>query len=127
MHDVRGAEIRNDVCTGDIFMRSREKRRYPRVNMEDQRGEGLLKGSVCVKILNISGGGMQFEVSTPLRPGALYDLKADLTGLPFGAQVVVTRCVATGAVQDGRGGRIIVYRAGAAIVQISESTAEELR
>jgi hypothetical protein len=95
--------------------------------MDESRAGGLLKGSVPVDILNISGGGMQFQVANSLRPGALYELKAQLSGLPFAAQVVVTRCVATGAVQDGKGGRTMIYRAGAAIVQIDDATAEELR
>jgi hypothetical protein len=74
---------------------------------------GRLRSTVEVEILDISPGGLRLELAASLRPGAVYDLLADLPGHHLAAQVRVTRCAAGGFRDDGKGGRFLLYRAGA--------------
>ena len=86
-----------------------------------------LKTNVRDSIHNISSAGLQIEVPTPLRPGSVYELKADFTdGLTFSGQVRVTRCAAGSLTDDGRGGRVLMYRAGAEFVQIDEALTSKI-
>ena len=67
----------------------------------------------CCSTEDISPGGLRLELAASLRPGAVYDLLADLPGHHLAAQVRVTRCAAGGFRDDGKGGRFLLYRAGA--------------
>lgn len=103
-----------------------ERRRAPRVAVA-KGVEGRLKTTVPVSIHNISSAGLQIEVPTPLRPGSVYELKADLSdGLSFNGQVRVTRCSAGGFTDDGRGGRVLLYQAGAEFVRLDASMTKKL-
>lgn len=81
---------------------------------------GRLRATVPFSVLDLSEHGMLLELSTSLRPGSVYDLKADLPGCPFGAQVRITRCIAAGHAEDGRGGRLLLFRAGAEFVTVDD-------
>lgn len=102
-----------------------EKRRSPRVAAGKETG-GRLKATVPIVIRNVSREGMLFEVSTPLRPGAVYDLKTEIPGFDFSAQLRITRCRAGGYVEDGRGGRILRFEAGAEFQSLDEAAIKEL-
>lgn len=102
-----------------------EKRRSPRVNPGKDTG-GRLKATVPIVIRNVSREGMLFEVSTPLRPGSLYDLKTEIPGFDLSAQVRVTRCRAGGFVEDGRGGRVLRFEAGAEFQLLDDAALGEL-
>lgn len=102
-----------------------EKRRSPRAAAA-KGAEGRLKGSIKVDIVNVSPDGLLFEVATALRPGAVYDLKAELEGVTFAAQIRVTRCRAGSYVDDSRGGRMLLYRAGSEFVQLDHGSHERL-
>lgn len=103
-----------------------ERRRALRVPVA-KGAAGRLKTTVPVSIHNISSAGLQIEVPTPLRPGSVYELKADFTdGLTFSGQVRVTRCAAGSFTDDGRGGRVLMYRAGAEFVQIDEALTSKI-
>jgi hypothetical protein len=93
----------------------RERRRSSRVPaLRGSRGQ--LRSTVDVDILDLSSDGLRLELSTSLRPGAVYDLKADLGGYPLAVQVRITRCNAGGFRDDGKGGRFLLFRAGAEIL-----------
>jgi hypothetical protein len=73
---------------------------------------GRLRSTVEVDIVDLSSDGLRLELSTSLRPGAVYDFKADLSGYRLSEQVRITRCSAGGFRDDGKGGRLLLYRAG---------------
>ena len=77
---------------------------------------GRLRSTVEVEIVDLSADGLRFELAAALRPGAIYDLQADLPGHSLAARIRVTRCAAGGFRDDGKGGRCLVYRAGAEFV-----------
>jgi PilZ domain len=102
-----------------------EKRRFPRVRVE-QGGKGQLKTTTPVSILNVSPTGLLMEVAASLRPGSTYDLVASVSGVPFTVLVKVTRCRAGGFMPDGRGGRLLQFRAGAEFVNLQPKQVEEI-
>jgi hypothetical protein len=87
-----------------------DKRRSPRI---PSNALGRVKSSVSVKVLDISSVGLQLELAAALRPGSTYELTVELDGMPLAAVVRITRCRAGGYVPDGKGGRLLLYRAGA--------------
>jgi len=89
---------------------------FPRVTVA--RCEGLLKGSVRVSIVDVSRTGVQLESTASLRPGTAGELTAALADLRFAAQVKITRCRANGTVPDGKGGRLLLFSAGAVILRM---------
>jgi PilZ domain-containing protein len=104
---------------------SSEKRRSQRVPA-GSRGTGRVKTSVPFKVIDVSGVGMQLEVATALRPGSTYDLNASLDDFSLTAQVRITRCRAGGYVPDGKGGRLLLYRAGAEFLDLPDGQVKEL-
>jgi CBS domain-containing protein len=100
------------------------RRSEPRVKLE--RSEGILRGSIPVTILDVSRTGFQLQLRASVRAGTRCELRANLDGIRVSAQVLVTRCTASGTVPDGVGGRAILYKAGAAIVHMDESGGREL-
>jgi hypothetical protein len=100
------------------------EREYPRVTV--QGCEGVLRGSVSVTLLDVSLRGLKLETRSLVRPGTKCELKANLGGHRLECQVLITRCSASGTVPDGRGGRVLVYRAGASIVGMDSGRADEL-
>ena len=105
-----------------------EKRRVPRVAVESRRGgHGKVKAAVPVTVIDVSGAGMQLEIASALRPGSVYDLSAQLDGLALEAQVRITRCRAGGYVPDGKGGRLLLFRAGAEFVGLPVAQATQLQ
>lgn len=103
-----------------------EKRRSPRIP-QSKGTRGQLKSTVPVEILDLSETGLLFEVSSTLRPGSTYDLAATFGGYPFAGLVRVTRCRAGGFAPDGKGGSLLLYRAGGEFVGLSEKQVEGLR
>jgi hypothetical protein len=103
----------------------REKRRSPRIPVESG-GHGRLRATVPVTVIDVSSDGMQIEVAASLRPGSMYDLKADVNGIPFAAQVRITRCCAGGYLPDGKGGRFLLFRAGAEFVRLDGDNVDDL-
>lgn len=93
-------------------MEKSEKRRSPRVRTE-KSAAGRLKLTVPVAIRDVSLYGVRLELSSSVRPGQLYDLKADLNGVTLCAQVRITRCSAGGFGTDPNGSRVLQYNAGA--------------
>src|SRR5512141_3129696 len=94
-----------------------EKRRSPRVKSE-KIVSGRLKLTVPVMIRDVSALGMRLELASALRPGSLYDLRADLNGTMLTTQVRITRCSAGGFSTDASGARVLQYNAGAEFVQL---------
>ena len=94
--------------------------------MSVERFEGVLRGAVPVTVVDLSRGGLQLEARASLRPGTTCELTARATDLALTAQVRITRCSASGAVPDGKGGRALVYRAGAEIVSMESPRPGEL-
>jgi CBS domain-containing protein len=86
----------------------------------------MLRNSIPATILDVSRTGFRLRVRTSVRAGTRCDLKADLDGIQIAAQVVVTRCVAKGWEPDGKGGRAIVYEAGAVIANADDKGYREL-
>ncbi len=103
-----------------------EKRRTPRTPVA-KGTRGQLKSTIPVEILNLSEMGLLLEVASTLRPGSTYDLSAILGGVPFSGLVRVTRCRAGGFAADAVGGRLLIYRAGAEFVGLSEQQTSGLR
>lgn len=95
----------------------KEKRRAPRVKSEKAMN-GRLKLTVPVTIRDVSVDGLRLELSSALRPGSLYDLRADLNGTPLVAQLRITRCSAGGFSTDASGSRVLQYNAGAEFAQL---------
>lgn len=103
-----------------------EKRRAPRVAVENGP-KGRLKATVPVTIIDVSRFGLQMEISTSLRPGSMYELKTDIGPCTVVAHVRITRCRAGGYLEDGRGGRLLVFRAGAEFVHPEDEALKSLR
>jgi hypothetical protein len=97
----------------------KERRQAQRIRV-DAGVSGKLKATLPIVVQNISQSGILFEVSTPVRPGALYDLKAELGGVDVAMQIRITRCKTAGHVEDGRGGRVLLFQAGAEFARIDE-------
>lgn len=74
---------------------------------------GRLRSTMEVDIVDLSSDGLRLELATSLRPGAIYDLTADLSGHHLAEQIRITRCSAGGYREDGKGGRLLLFKAGA--------------
>jgi len=103
-----------------------ERRRSPRV-VADATSRGQLKATIPVNILNLSTLGLLFELKAPLRPGMTYDLQAHFPGVSVSALVKITRCRAGGYTPDGRGGRCLLFHAGAEFSELTPPQRESLR
>jgi len=103
-----------------------EKRRTPRFPVDGGRPQGKVKAAVPVTVIDVSCAGMQLELAAALRPGAVYDVSAQLDGIALAAQVRITRCRAGGFVSDGKGGRLLLFRAGAEFVELPSAQAAQL-
>lgn len=79
---------------------------------------GLLRGCFPVTLLDMSIGGLGLETRTGLRPGASYELTANVADSRLVARVLIRRCAAASTVSDGNGGRAVVYRSGASFVDL---------
>jgi hypothetical protein len=95
-----------------------DRRRSPRV-MADETSRGQLKATIPVTIRNLSAEGLLMELRSPLRPGMTYDLEAQFPRTAFASVVRVTRCRTAGYTEDGRGGRCLLFYAGAEFVGLS--------
>ena len=102
-----------------------EKRRAPRFSVP-KGPHGRVKAAVPVTVIDVSQAGMQLELAAALRPGSVYDVTAQLDGVALSAQVRITRCRAGGYVTDGKGGRLLLYRAGAEFVELPSAQAKQL-
>lgn len=102
-----------------------ERRKAPR-QAAAPGSHGSIRATVDVEVLDVSPDGLRLELATPLRPGSVYDLKVDLGGFPLNAPVRITRCAAGGYRDDGRGGRLLLFRAGAEILWPSPSGSDDL-
>jgi len=99
-----------------------ERRRSPRVRA-DETCRGQLKATIPVTIRNLSVDGLLLELRSPIRPGTTYDLEARSPRASFSAAVRVTRCRTGGYVEDGRGGRCLLFQAGAEFVGLTAAQA----
>jgi hypothetical protein len=104
----------------------KEKRHSPRTPLA-KGTRGQLKSTVPIEILNLSETGLLFELASTLRPGSTYDLSAIFGGVPFTGLVRITRCHAGGFAPDGKGGRLLLFRAGGEFVGLSEKQIEGMR
>ncbi len=95
-----------------------ERRRSRRV-LADAASRGKLKSAIPVTILNLSVHGLLFELKAPLRPGKTYELEAHFPGISVNAPVRIARCRAAGYTPDGRGGRCLLFHAGAEFAGLS--------
>lgn len=95
-----------------------ERRRSQRV-LADATSRGQLKARIPVSILNLSLHGLLFELKAPLRPGMTYDLEAHFPGVSVTAPVRIARCRAGGYTPDGKGGRCLLFHAGAEFAGLS--------
>ena len=95
-----------------------ERRRSQRV-LTDATSRGQLKATIPVTILNLSVHGLLFELKAPLRPGMTYELEAHFPGTSVTAPVRIARCRAGGYTPDGRGGRCLLFHAGAEFAGLS--------
>ncbi len=102
-----------------------ERRRSPRVKADEASG-GQLKATIPVNIRNLSADGLLLELRSPLRPGMTYDLEAHVSRTRFAAVVRVTRCRAGGYVEDGRGGRCLLFHAGTEFVGLSPAESQKI-
>jgi hypothetical protein len=103
-----------------------EKRRMPRVPIA-RGGHGRVKAAVPVTVIDVSGNGVLLELAAALRPGSVYDLSAQLDDIALSTQVRITRCRAGSYVPDGKGGRLLLFRAGAEFVEMPSSQAAQLQ
>jgi len=103
-----------------------EKRRFPRTSLA-KGTRGQLKSTLAIEILNLSEMGLLLELASTLRPGSTYDFSAIFAGVPFTGLVRITRCRAGGFASDDKGGRVLLFRAGAEFVGLSEKQLEGLR
>lgn len=88
-----------------------DRRRAPR--QPTARGtRGQIRSTVQVEIVDVSAVGLRLELSTSLRPGSVYEVKADIGGYAISVPVRITRCSAGGYRDDGKGGRLLLFRAG---------------
>jgi hypothetical protein len=104
----------------------KNKRRAERIPLE-KGTRGQLKSTLPVEILNLSETGLLLELASTLRPGSTYDITATLDGSPFAGLVRITRCRAGGFSPDGKGGRLLMFRAGGEFVGLPEKEMEGLR
>jgi hypothetical protein len=88
---------------------------------------GRVKSTVAVRVVDISEAGVQMELSAALRPGSTYELSVDLDGIALSGVVRITRCRAGGYVPDGKGGRLLLFRAGAEFIQLDGTGAKDFR
>lgn len=102
-----------------------ERRRSPRVTA-DEACCGQLKATIPVTIRNLSADGLLLELRSPLRPGMTYDLAARVPRAMFAAVVRVTRCRTGGYAEDGRGGRCLLFHAGAEFVGLSPAQSRDV-
>jgi hypothetical protein len=109
-----------------MFLARPERRKSPRIAPDGASG-GHLKATIPVTILNLSVDGLLLELKAPLRPGKTYDLSAHFPGSPVHASVRITRCRAGGYVEDGRGGRCLLFRAGAEFAGLSGAQRESVK
>lgn len=86
-----------------------ERRRSPRVRAPEG-AEGVIRSTVQVQVEDISGSGVRFQLSGPVRPGSTYAFQADLGGHELSVPIRVTRCKAAPRAGGGAG---LVYQAGA--------------
>ncbi len=105
----------------------RPERRKSRRVIADAASRGRLKTSIPVTILNLSMDGLLMELKAPLRPGMTYDLSVTFPASPVSAMVRITRCRAGGTVEDGRGGRCLLFRAGAIFEGLSGAQRDRIR
>ncbi|HKC23715.1 MAG TPA: PilZ domain-containing protein [Thermoanaerobaculia bacterium] len=103
-----------------------EKRRTPRVPIA-RGGHGRVKAAVPVTVIDVSRAGMLLELAAALRPGSVYDLSAQLDDIALSTQVRITRCRAGSYVPDGKGGRLLLFRAGAEFVELPPTQATLLQ
>ena len=103
-----------------------ERRRSPRTSLA-KGTRGHLKSTLAIEILNLSEIGLLLELASTLRPGSTYDFSAIFAGVPFSGLVRITRCRAGGFASDDKGGRVLLFRAGAEFVGLSERQLEALR
>ena len=96
-----------------------ERRMFPRLTL-DSPVEAYARSWVPARVIDISEGGVQLESEVPLRPGLTFDLGMMVEGRRLVAQVAVRRARAELAV-DGRGGKRMLYRAGAMFTVIDEA------
>jgi hypothetical protein len=82
---------------------------------------------VTVEILDVSHCGARLELSTSLRPGSVYDIRADIAGYPLIAHARITRCSAGGYKDDGRGGHLLMFKAGVEFLWDAPERQEEFR
>ena len=102
-----------------------EKRRSPRVGA-DPGSRGHLKATVPVTVLNVSRTGLLLELAATLRPGSTYDLTGVVSGVTLAVLVRITRCRAGGYMEDGAGGRVLQFHAGAEFVNLQPKQVEEI-
>ncbi len=102
-----------------------ERRRSQRV-VAAEASRGQLKATIPVTIRNLSADGLLLELSSPLRPGMTYDLEAHFPRVAFTAVVRVTRCRTGGYADDGRGGRCLLFHAGAEFVGLSPAQSQTI-
>jgi hypothetical protein len=103
-----------------------ERRRSPRMVVNGE-GKGHLKATIPVTVVNLSADGILLELKAPLRPGTTYDLSAFVPEQTLQAIVRVTRCRAGGYAADGRGGRCLLFRAGAEFASLTASQRDAIR
>jgi len=118
----RGGEGRRESVPGPA---ERDRRRAPR-QVAAPGSRGQIRATVDVDVLDVSPTGLRLELATPLRPGSVYDIKVDLGGFVLASRVRITRCAAGSYRDDGRGGRLLLFRAGAEILWSDPSSADEL-
>ncbi len=90
-----------------------QERRKTRRSPATAGTSGRLRSTLEASILDLSADGLRLQLSASLRPNAVYDFQADLSGHRVAVQIRITRCSAGGFRDDGRGGRCLLYNAGA--------------
>jgi len=103
-----------------------ERRRSPRMNVNGE-GKGHLKATIPVTVVNLSVDGVLLELKAPLRPGMTYELSAFVPEQTLHGIVRVTRCRAGGYAADGRGGRCLLFRAGAEFASLTPPQRDAIR
>jgi hypothetical protein len=93
----------------------------------DGEGKGHLKATIPVTVVNLSAHGLLLELKAPLRPGMTYELSAFVPEQTLRAVVRVTRCRAGGYAEDGRGGRCLLFRAGAEFASLTPPQRDAIR
>jgi len=102
-----------------------ERRRSAR--MKARKGsQGQLRSTLTIDILDLSVDGVRFELSSPLRPQAVYDFRTVIGALTVATQLRITRCAAGGYRDDGRGGRLLIFKAGGEFVWTDPSDRQAL-